>query len=295
MLQHFFEGVEARVAQGVREEEVSYQLAFNKQELRKVIKEYPGKEVKKGLDNLYKKVDKHLCEEESLLQVRHSKLDGGAVWSHSSPLLSELIHSFFRPTRWCGTPCKTSSSVSTSTLKIWLADATQDLESPWSLPSKTCWSISPVLPNPTSLTAVHFIPVVIYHCLTMTDETWATLKASFLLYGQWPFLLCVLMRENCTLESGADMSALCVCLLLWDKQLYAIYFIVFVIFCYVCMPYVYNKFAVACLIQHWSVIDYLSHTKLDISLCACVSSPPTAFCTDNAGSQNTPPLMLPDV
>uniref|UniRef100_A0A674PFK5 Exocyst complex component 1 n=1 Tax=Takifugu rubripes TaxID=31033 RepID=A0A674PFK5_TAKRU len=68
-LNHFFEGVEARVAQGVREEEVSYHLAFNKQELRKVIKEYPGKEVKKGLDNLYKKVDKHLCEEESLLQV----------------------------------------------------------------------------------------------------------------------------------------------------------------------------------------------------------------------------------
>ncbi|XP_067239908.1 exocyst complex component 1 isoform X2 [Chanodichthys erythropterus] len=68
-LNHFFEGVEARVAQGVREEEVSYQLAFNKQELRKVIKEYPGKEVKKGLDNLYKKVDKHLCEEENLLQV----------------------------------------------------------------------------------------------------------------------------------------------------------------------------------------------------------------------------------
>ncbi|XP_050994917.1 exocyst complex component 1 isoform X1 [Labeo rohita] len=68
-LNHFFEGVVARVAQGVREEEVSYQLAFNKQELRKVIKEYPGKEVKKGLDNLYKKVDKHLCEEENLLQV----------------------------------------------------------------------------------------------------------------------------------------------------------------------------------------------------------------------------------
>ncbi|XP_009863458.1 PREDICTED: exocyst complex component 1, partial [Apaloderma vittatum] len=67
-LNHFFEGVEARVAQGIREEEVSYQLAFNKQELRKVIKEYPGKEVKKGLDNLYKKVDKHLCEEENLLQ-----------------------------------------------------------------------------------------------------------------------------------------------------------------------------------------------------------------------------------
>lgn len=72
-MKHFFEGVEARVAQGIREEEVSYQLAFNKQELRKVIKEYPGKEVKKGLDNLYKKVDKHLCEEENLLQVGRSQ------------------------------------------------------------------------------------------------------------------------------------------------------------------------------------------------------------------------------
>ncbi|XP_055491858.1 exocyst complex component 1 isoform X1 [Leucoraja erinacea] len=75
-LNHFFEGIEARVAQGIREEEVSYQLAFNKQELRKVIKEYPGKEVKKGLDNLYRKVDKHLCEEENLLQVMwHSMQD----------------------------------------------------------------------------------------------------------------------------------------------------------------------------------------------------------------------------
>ncbi|XP_040274773.1 exocyst complex component 1 isoform X10 [Bufo bufo] len=68
-LNTFFEGVKARVAQGIGYDEVSYQLAFSKQELRKVIKDYPGKEVKKGLDNLYKKVDKHLCEEENLLQV----------------------------------------------------------------------------------------------------------------------------------------------------------------------------------------------------------------------------------
>lgn len=84
--QHFFEGVEARVAQGVREEEVSYHLAFNKQELRKVIKEYPGKEVKKGLDNLYKKVDKHLCEEESLLQVVDVTADVDLSHSHLLPL-----------------------------------------------------------------------------------------------------------------------------------------------------------------------------------------------------------------
>lgn len=67
--QLFFEGVQAKVAQGVKESEISYQVAFSKQELRRVIREYPAREVKKGLDNLYKKVDKHLCEEENLLQV----------------------------------------------------------------------------------------------------------------------------------------------------------------------------------------------------------------------------------
>lgn len=57
------------MAQGVKETEISYQMAFSKQELRKVISQYPAKEVKKGLENLFKKVEKHLCEEENLLQV----------------------------------------------------------------------------------------------------------------------------------------------------------------------------------------------------------------------------------
>lgn len=104
------------MAQGVREEEVSYHLAFNKQELRKVIKEYPGKEVKKGLDNLYKKVDKHLCEEESLLQVEDATAD--VDLSQSSPPSEPSNLPFVFSVRWCGTPCRTSSSVSTSTLKI---------------------------------------------------------------------------------------------------------------------------------------------------------------------------------
>ncbi|KAL7644538.1 UNVERIFIED_CONTAM: hypothetical protein RMT77_004074 [Armadillidium vulgare] len=65
----FFDGVQAKVASGVKESEIGYQLAFSKQELRKVIKEYPGKEVKKGLEQLYKKVEKHLSEEGNLLQV----------------------------------------------------------------------------------------------------------------------------------------------------------------------------------------------------------------------------------
>lgn len=65
----FFEGVQQKVGQGVKETEISYQMAYSKQELRKVIGLYPAREVKKGLESLYKKVDKHLCEEENLLQV----------------------------------------------------------------------------------------------------------------------------------------------------------------------------------------------------------------------------------
>ncbi|KAH8319527.1 hypothetical protein KR067_012707 [Drosophila pandora] len=68
-LNQFFEGVQQKVAQGVKETEISYQMAFSKQELRKVISQYPAREVKKGLENLYKKVEKHLSEEENLLQV----------------------------------------------------------------------------------------------------------------------------------------------------------------------------------------------------------------------------------
>uniref|UniRef100_A0AAG5DWE7 Exocyst complex component Sec3 PIP2-binding N-terminal domain-containing protein n=1 Tax=Anopheles atroparvus TaxID=41427 RepID=A0AAG5DWE7_ANOAO len=68
-LNQFFEGVQARVQQGVKDTEISYQMAYSKQELRKVISLYPAREVKKGLEQLYKKVEKHLCDEENLLQV----------------------------------------------------------------------------------------------------------------------------------------------------------------------------------------------------------------------------------
>ncbi|XP_009472854.1 PREDICTED: exocyst complex component 1-like [Nipponia nippon] len=68
-LNHFFEGVKARVAQGVKEEEVSFQLAYSKQELRKVIEKYPGKEVKRALETLYRKIHKYLSPEANLLPV----------------------------------------------------------------------------------------------------------------------------------------------------------------------------------------------------------------------------------
>ncbi|CAL8084689.1 unnamed protein product [Orchesella dallaii] len=68
-LNEFFEGVQAKVSQGVKESEIGYQMAFSRAELKRVIKEYPAKEVKKGLESLYRKVEKHLSEDENLLQV----------------------------------------------------------------------------------------------------------------------------------------------------------------------------------------------------------------------------------
>ncbi|KAM9538381.1 exocyst complex component 1-like isoform 2-T2 [Guaruba guarouba] len=81
-LNNFFEGVKARVAQGVKEEEVSFQLAYSKQELRKVIDRYPGKEVKRALETLYRKIHKDLSPEENLLPV---------VW-HA--VEQEIIHQY---------------------------------------------------------------------------------------------------------------------------------------------------------------------------------------------------------
>lgn len=49
LFQVFFEGVQEKIAAGVKAEEVGYQLAFSKQELRKCIKEVPAKEVGNSL------------------------------------------------------------------------------------------------------------------------------------------------------------------------------------------------------------------------------------------------------
>ena len=44
-MQAFFEGVQSLRASGVKAEEIGYRLEFSKNELRKCIREYPGKEV----------------------------------------------------------------------------------------------------------------------------------------------------------------------------------------------------------------------------------------------------------
>lgn len=91
IIQEFFEGVIAKVSQGVKETEIGYQMAFSRAELKRVIKEYPAKEVKRGLESLYKKVEKHLSEEENLLQVNFfmfMKVKGSEVFESSIFLIN---------------------------------------------------------------------------------------------------------------------------------------------------------------------------------------------------------------
>jgi len=84
-LSNFFEGVQQVINSGVRAEDVGFQLKFNKQELRKCVKEYSGKDVKKGLELLYHKINKHTAENDNrLLQV---------VWQHmQEEFLSQYKH-----------------------------------------------------------------------------------------------------------------------------------------------------------------------------------------------------------
>uniref|UniRef100_A0A7E4V4J2 Sec3-PIP2_bind domain-containing protein n=1 Tax=Panagrellus redivivus TaxID=6233 RepID=A0A7E4V4J2_PANRE len=65
----FFEQIERAIEGGIRPEEIGFQQHFSRAELKKVVSAYPGKEVKKGLENLYKKVEKHLTPGSLLLQV----------------------------------------------------------------------------------------------------------------------------------------------------------------------------------------------------------------------------------
>ena len=65
----FFEGVESHLKKGTKPEEIGFISEFHKQELRRCVSLYPGKEVRKGLETIFKKVDKHLSSELGMNQV----------------------------------------------------------------------------------------------------------------------------------------------------------------------------------------------------------------------------------
>ncbi|KAJ3224396.1 Exocyst complex component 1 [Clydaea vesicula] len=70
-LLEFFDGIE-QLLKNQKPEEVSFNLTYSKTNLKNVIKKYPGKEIRRSLEELYRRVDKHYSEEEGsgqLLQV----------------------------------------------------------------------------------------------------------------------------------------------------------------------------------------------------------------------------------
>ncbi|XP_064184346.1 exocyst complex component 1-like isoform X1 [Anguilla rostrata] len=68
-LSDFLDGVRGCLAHGVREEEVCFQLAYSKQELRKLTAQHSGQEVQRTLEVLHKKMGRELSEDPALLQV----------------------------------------------------------------------------------------------------------------------------------------------------------------------------------------------------------------------------------
>jgi hypothetical protein len=83
-LKQFFEKVSAKIERGYKHEDISYQLELSANTLREIITNYPAISVKKGLDSLYNKVQKHLVENSSLLEV---------VWCDmSSEFISQYKH-----------------------------------------------------------------------------------------------------------------------------------------------------------------------------------------------------------
>ena len=53
MIQEFFEGIESLLRTNAAPEEVGFRIQFNKTALKKVISQYPGKEVKKISKNIH--------------------------------------------------------------------------------------------------------------------------------------------------------------------------------------------------------------------------------------------------
>ncbi|CAD6187358.1 unnamed protein product [Caenorhabditis auriculariae] len=116
-IQSFFDHVnDAIELRGVKPEEVSYQPQFSRLELKKVISQYPGKEVKKGLDQLYKKIEKSLVENSSLLQV---------VWRNMQEQFLKQLHEYHKLIQSCYPGSKIDLDVSTDDVLRFFSEIAQ--------------------------------------------------------------------------------------------------------------------------------------------------------------------------
>ncbi|RKP27245.1 exocyst complex component Sec3-domain-containing protein [Syncephalis pseudoplumigaleata] len=67
-LLEFFDGVDV-LLKTTAPQEIGFHVSYNKAQLKKVIQQYPWKEVKRSIDSLYKRVNKHFSDEDGLFQV----------------------------------------------------------------------------------------------------------------------------------------------------------------------------------------------------------------------------------
>ncbi|PAA73450.1 hypothetical protein BOX15_Mlig008561g2 [Macrostomum lignano] len=91
-LSEFFDGVEQNLSRGVTPDEVGYLQQYSRAELKKIIRDYPAKDVKRNLEQLRKRVEKHLSEEGSLLT---------AVWHEMQQTLLAQYNQFNRLIAQC--------------------------------------------------------------------------------------------------------------------------------------------------------------------------------------------------
>ncbi|EPB80848.1 hypothetical protein ANCCEY_00050 [Ancylostoma ceylanicum] len=113
----FFEAVQNAIEmRGTKPDEISYQPQFSRVELKKVIAMYPGKEVKKGLEQLYKKVEKHLVDHSSLLQV---------VWREMQDQFLKQLQGYQRLMATCYPGSKIELEVSVQDVLSYFSDIAQ--------------------------------------------------------------------------------------------------------------------------------------------------------------------------
>ncbi|XP_048885678.1 exocyst complex component 1-like isoform X2 [Brienomyrus brachyistius] len=68
LLSDFLDGVQGHLAHGVQEEEVGFQLAYSKQELRRVAERYTSREVQRTLEASHRRLNRELADCPRLLQ-----------------------------------------------------------------------------------------------------------------------------------------------------------------------------------------------------------------------------------
>ncbi|VDM74948.1 unnamed protein product [Strongylus vulgaris] len=113
----FFEAVQNAIEmRGTKPDEISYQPQFSRVELKRVIAMYPGKEVKRGLEQLYRKVEKHLVDHSSLLQV---------VWREMQDQFLKQLQGYQRLMSTCYPGSKIELEVSVQDVLSYFSDIAQ--------------------------------------------------------------------------------------------------------------------------------------------------------------------------